>query len=91
MSDPLSEAARIMGRKGGSAKSEAKTRAVHANAKLPRPNAKGKPKRKPARCPTCGRAIRKPGPFPGTLGDPNLYCSKNCVFKTSWLPESEKA
>lgn len=42
MSDPLSEAARIMGRKGGSAKSEAKTRANREKAKLPRPNARGK-------------------------------------------------
>jgi hypothetical protein len=33
-----------LGRKGGQAKSEAKTAAVRENAKQPRPNAKGKKK-----------------------------------------------
>jgi hypothetical protein len=33
MSDPIHEAARILGRKGGQAKSERKTKAVRENAK----------------------------------------------------------
>ena len=40
--DAVRQAAALLGRKGGSAKSPAKTAAARANAKLPRPRARKK-------------------------------------------------